>query len=190
MTSAITRAPSLTETIPLDRQFKEWSKENPSDPELLSLIGFPDRGLAWDDLLAKSRVVILAEAGSGKSEELNDRSRRQRLAGEFAFYATVHDVAQHGLADALPPADRPILEEWRRSDRPGRFFIDSVDEAKLDGIRLDRALRQLAAANLGAEGRAHVVLSGRFTDWEFSTTLFGLSKSYQYQRNARHRRHL
>jgi hypothetical protein len=74
----------LTETIPLDRQFKEWSRENPSDPELPSLIGFPDRGLAWDDLLTKSRVVILAETGSGKSEELNDCSRRQRLAGEFA----------------------------------------------------------------------------------------------------------
>ncbi len=156
----------MTETIPLNRQFKEWSKEDPSDPELLSLFGHTDRGLAWDDLLTRSRVVILAEAGSGKSEELSDRSGRQRQAGKFAFYATVHDVAQDGLADALPPADRPVLEEWRQSDNPGWFFIDSVDEAKLDGIQLDRALRRLATAILGAEGRAHIVLSGRFTDWE------------------------
>jgi hypothetical protein len=107
---------------------------------------------------------------------LNDRSGRQRQAGKYAFYATVHDVAQDGLADALPPADRPLLEEWRQSEKPGWFFIDSVDEAKLDGINLDRALRQLATAVLGAESRAHIVLSGRFTDWEFRRDLARLEQ--------------
>jgi hypothetical protein len=172
----ITRAASLTATIPLDRQFKDWSEEDPSDPELPSLFGYSDHGLTWHDLLAKSRVVILAEAGSGKSEELNDRSARQRQAGEFAFCATVHDVALDGLIDALRPADRPTLDEWRESDRPGWFFIDSVDQAKLDGIRLDRALRQLATAIHGAEGRAHIILSGRLTDWEFRRDLARLEQ--------------
>jgi hypothetical protein len=71
-------------------------------------------------------VVILAEAGGGKTEELRDQCWRQKDAGEFAFYATVQDAARDGLSEALSPAERPTLDEWRRSDRPGWFFIDSV----------------------------------------------------------------
>jgi len=161
----------LLKAIPLDRQFEEWSEKEPLDPELRSFFGLADHALKWSDLLDKPRVVILAEAGSGKSEELKDRCGRQVEAGQFAFYATVQDSAHHGLSDALPPRERPRLEEWRRSDRPGWFFIDSVDEAKLDGVRLDRAFRQLATAIHGAEGRAHIIISCRLTDWEFRRDL-------------------
>jgi hypothetical protein len=161
------RVHNLTETIALDRQFEEWSEEAPSDPEVRTLYRFSDRALTWANLLKKARVVILAEAGSGKTEELKNICARQSQAGEFAFYATVQDTARHGLSEALPPSARSKLEEWQRSDRPGWFFIDSIDEAKLDGVRLDRAFRQLATAIQGAEGRARIVISGRLTDWEF-----------------------
>ncbi len=124
--------------------------------------------LGWDELLAIRRVVILAEAGSGKTEELRERARLLLAAGKFAFYATVQDVGRDGLESALRLADRRSLHDWRASDEPGWFFVDSIDEAKLDNIRLDRALRQLADGIAGAEGRAHVVLSGRHTDWEFT----------------------
>jgi len=77
-------------------------------------------------------------------------------------------VGRDGLDKALRPADRPRLDAWRACNEPGYFFVDSIDEAKLDNIRLERALRQLADGLAGAEGRAHVVLSGRHTDWEFS----------------------
>lgn len=122
----------------------------------------------WDELLAKRRVVILAEAGSGKTEELRERVRLQLAAGKFAFYATVQDVGRDGLESALRRADRGGLQDWRASNEPGWFFVDSIDEAKLENIRLDRALRRLADGIAGAEGRAHVVLSGRHTDWEFA----------------------
>lgn len=124
--------------------------------------------LGWPELLAKRRVVILAEAGSGKTEELTEQARLQTSAGKFAFYATVQDVGRDGLENALRPADRERLNAWRSGDEPGWFFIDSIDEAKLDNIRLERALRQIANGIAGREGRAHIVLSGRYTDWEFA----------------------
>jgi hypothetical protein len=60
------------------------------------------------------------------------------------------------------------LNAWRDSNEPEWLFIDSIDEAKLDNIRLQRALRQIAEGIAGGESRAHIALSGRHTDWEFA----------------------
>lgn len=157
-------------TVPLDRRFYEWRKDADglAHSRYRAAAGLSDGMLRWSDLLAKRRVVILAEAGSGKTEELTEQARLQTAAGKFAFYATVQDVGRDGLDKALRPADRLRLDAWRRSSESGWFFIDSIDEAKLDNIRLERALRQIAEGIAGNEGRAHIVLSGRHTDWEFA----------------------
>ncbi|MEF9439089.1 hypothetical protein OWT26_01935 [Burkholderia sp. 1A5] len=156
--------------IPLNRQFYEW-REN-TDPlarsRFRAAAGLSNGLLGWSELIAKRRVVILAEAGSGKTVELSEQARQQTAAGRFAVYATVQDVGRDGLDKALRPADRQRLNDWRNSNEPGWFFIDSIDEAKLDNIRLERALRQIAEGIAGGESRAHIVLSGRHTDWEFA----------------------
>lgn len=155
-------------TVPLNRRFYEWRQDALDGSRYHAAAGLSDGMLGWAELLAKRRVVILAEAGSGKTEELSEQARLQSATGKFAFYATVQDVGRDGLDKALRPADRPRLDDWRASNEPGWFFIDSIDEAKLDNMRLERALRQLAAGIIGGEGRAHVVLSGCHTDWEFA----------------------
>lgn len=157
-------------TVALDRQFYEWREDADglAHSRYRSAAGLSDGMLGWPDLLAKRRVVILAEAGSGKTEEMAEQARLQTSTGKFAFYATVQDVGRDGLESAMRPADRARLKAWRSSSNSGWFFIDSIDEAKLDNIRLERALRQIANGIVGAEGRAHIVLSGRHTDWEFA----------------------
>ena len=141
----------MTTAIPLDRRFEEWSETEASDPELRARWGFKHQNQTWDSLLTKQRVVILAEAGSGKSEELKEQAACKIAAAEFAFYATVQDVGRKGLKEALHPRDRGKLDEWQKANSPGWFFIDSVDEAKFDGVRLDQACRELASAIHGAE---------------------------------------
>jgi hypothetical protein len=157
-------------TIALDRRFYEWSPDADglANSRYRAAAGLSDGMLGWPELLAKRRVVVLAEAGSGKTEELTEQARLQTAAGKFSFYATVQDVGRDGLENALHPADQGRLNAWRSSIEPGWFFIDSIDEAKLDKIRLERALRQIANGIVGGEGRAHIVLSGRHTDWEFA----------------------
>lgn len=157
-------------TISLDRRFYEWrgDADGIADSIYRSAADLSDGMLGWPELLAKRRVVILAEAGSGKTEELREQSRLQTAAGKFAFYATVQDVGHEGLESAMRAPDRDRLTAWRTSNESGWFFIDSIDEAKLDNIRLERALRQIANGIVGGEGRAHIVLSGRHTDWEFA----------------------
>jgi hypothetical protein len=102
---------------------------------------------------------------------LQARALRQRADGRFAFYAKVQDVGEHGLAGALRHQDRPLLSTWLTSDQPAWLFIDSVDEAKLDGIRLERALQQIAEGVDRAENRAHIIMSCRHTDWQFRRDL-------------------
>lgn len=153
-------------TIALNRRFAKWQEKDALDPELLSGLGIPDGQSGWDDLLAKRRVVLLAEAGSGKTVEMTEQARLQTNAGRFAFYVTVEDVGREGLDRALSVGDRSRLLSWRTSTEDAWFLIDSVDEAKLVGVRLEKAVRQLADGIAGAERRAHVVLSCRLTDWE------------------------
>lgn len=162
--------------IELKRQFVEWREKDGelSDPELYLRFGLRDKSKGWPDILKSHRVVVLAEAGSGKTEELKEQARRRSAEGAFAFYATVQDVGREGLDTAIDGSvggSRGSLAAWRASDQPAWFFVDSIDEAKLDGVRLERALSRLAEAIVGAEARAHIVLAGRHTDWEFRRDL-------------------
>lgn len=156
--------------IDLDRHFVEWRKDTNVDPEWFAFYSLHGK-LTWKDLLSRQRVVILAEAGSGKSEELKERARILTEEGKFAFYATVEAVGKDGLEDALSPSERAKLAEWRASDQPAWFFVDSVDEAKLDGVRLDTALRKVADGIANAETRSRIILSSRHTDWEYTRDL-------------------
>lgn len=154
-------------TIPLNRQFSEWHEDDSERAFRRGWMG-AEGLLEWPALLKRRRVVVLAEAGSGKTEELREQARLQSATGKAAFYATVQDVGRDGLDKALRRGDRTRLATWRANSDQGWFFIDSIDEAKLERISLERALRQLADGIAGAEDRAHIVLSGRHTDWEFA----------------------
>lgn len=162
--------------IALDRRFYEWKNEEPPDPRMHRALGLGDVGIGWDDLLSKWRAVVLAEAGSGKSTEMEERARLIRADGRAAFYAAVEDVGRDGLDAAVGPGAGLDLAVWRTSADDAWFFVDSVDEAKSSGVRLGKVLRKLADGLQGCEGRAHIILSGRITDWEFRTDLRAMEK--------------
>ena len=118
-------------TIDLDRRFVPWDNKDGSAIDAYAMSGWSRYSDDWPNLLKRRRVVILAEAGSGKTEELRERARLLAQAGQFAFCTTVQDVGDDGLDGALRQADRVRIEDWRVSDQPAWFFIDSVDEARL-----------------------------------------------------------
>jgi len=63
--------------------------------------------LEWSDLLARKRVVILAEAGSGKSTELTNQVQRLTAAGTPVFTATMQSIDRNGFERALGKAQLP-----------------------------------------------------------------------------------
>lgn len=162
--------------VDLRRRFQEWNDEEPLDPEMQRAWGLEDGGLGWEQLVSKMRVVILAEAGSGKTTELAERARLMAQSHDYVFHATVEDVGRDGLDDALSVDARNKLATWRQAADDAWFFIDSVDEAKVEGIKFERVMRKLAAGIHGAEERCHIFLSGRVTDWEPRRDLAALKK--------------
>ena len=84
-------------SVELDRQFVEVAENKETDPDMVARFGRLTGGaLSWNDLLARRRVVLLAEAGSGKTTEMKSQARRLR-ADQYSFYASVEDVGRHGL---------------------------------------------------------------------------------------------
>ncbi len=162
--------------IDLNRRFHEWKNTERPDPEILREWGLDEDGISWEELVTKRRVVILAEAGSGKSTEFAERARTMALSKSYVFHATVEDVGRDGLDDALSVEARSKLATWRKGVEEAWFFIDSVDEAKVAGVKFDRVVRKLAEGIHSAEERCYIFLSGRATDWEPRRDIEALKK--------------
>lgn len=107
-------------TIELDRWFVQCWDDERSDPDLVAHFGRTSGTLGWEDLFKKRRVVLLAEAGSGKTTEMKARAVALTAQGQASFYATVEDVGRRGLEAALKPAERARLCD--REVRRGLFL--------------------------------------------------------------------
>jgi hypothetical protein len=69
--------------IELDRTFWPLGDGDEYDPNTLrARAAFGLNQMRWSDLLAITRVVILAEAGTGKTHELWETARRLRREGK------------------------------------------------------------------------------------------------------------
>lgn len=163
-------------TVSLSRRFRR-ATENDERP-FHGLFGGDFKPYStWADLLDLSRVAILAEAGSGKSTEFESQCGALRSADKFAFSASVRNVAQAGLEGALVPSDRARLAAWKADDAAKCWlFIDSVDEARDQGVHFDTAARTLADAIAGYEERTHIYISSRFTDWDATADRVSMEK--------------
>jgi hypothetical protein len=156
--------------VDLDRRFKLLPERIVNGAEELDSIYGHGNELTWNDVLKRRRVVILAEAGSGKTRELEEKANQLRQSGKPGFFATVEEVGKSGRLVALS-ADRAYFDAWKASEDDAWFFIDSIDEAKKARIRLKVAVQAVAEEIRGCEGRAHIVLSGRHSDWDFRSDL-------------------
>lgn len=122
--------------------------------------------LNWEELRRRRRVVLLAEAASGKTEEFRHQCELLQGSSKPAFFLRIEELADRGTEAALDSASAHFLESWIAGSGEGWFFLDSVDEARLNRKNFDTALRRFAK-DLGAGlERAHVYVSCRVTDWK------------------------
>src|SRR4051812_8770 len=162
-------APSNTH-IELGRRFHELTDEEQANPEDLAALrawGI-EQGLFWPELLESERIIILSEAGSGKTSELKEQARRLVGEGKAAFFFPVEDLQSQNVCDllAMEPAKLGRFEAWLGEDGEiGWFFLDAVDELKLTQGKLHIALGRLAHALGVARARARVTLTCRPSDW-------------------------
>ncbi|WP_440811694.1 NACHT domain-containing protein [Pseudomonas syringae] len=172
--------------IDLDRTFsKILINSDVSDDTDLS--GGPSRRgeLHWPDLLSLHRVVLLSEAGSGKTAEIRNVTCWLRSEGKSAFFLRIENVMSE-LEDAFEEGTFEEFESWLTSDTEGWLLLDSVDEARLgDPREFERAIRKLGRLTKSTGAKAHILITGRSTAWRASTDLAICNKAFEFEASAR-----
>ena len=122
--------------------------------------------LDWKDLLNKKRVVLLAEASSGKTEEFKNITHKLIEEGKAAFFVCIEELADEGFEQSLAPDATSVFEKWKNGFEVGYFFLDSLDEARLNQKRFNTALKKLAQKIFPSLDRSRIFISCRVTDWK------------------------
>jgi hypothetical protein len=153
--------------IELNRCFVRIEKDREPSLDVGRMWGGKIGGwLDWSDLREHRRVVLLAEASSGKSSEFRNQKDQLCAQGHAAFFVTIEELADHPFEAALDPADLQTFDSWIKGTVEGWFFCDSVDEARLNRKSFEGALKRLARALGPSSERARIFISCRVTDWK------------------------
>ncbi|WP_050590170.1 NACHT domain-containing NTPase [Pseudomonas sp. URMO17WK12:I12] len=119
----------------------------------------------WKVLFTEYRVVILAEAGAGKTYELQWAANLLQNQGKAAFFIRIEDISDR-FETAFEIGTAEAFSAWLSGTDEAWFFLDSVDELRLTEARaFEQALRYFADQVGPASQRAHVYVSSRPYAW-------------------------
>lgn len=158
--------------INLDRRFRDLTREEQIEPSLLGSISGWEHGdgISWNEILESERVVVLAEAGSGKTRELQTQVKVLNDQEKPAFFIPIETLDKQGVREYLAsePGQAERFDSWLSDpeQKTAWFFLDSVDELKLVRGKLERALGKLTSALGRHANRARIIISSRPTDWQ------------------------
>lgn len=143
------------------------------------------KGLAdfgWNDILRKNRVIVLAEAGAGKTFEFRAQAMNLAKAGSHAFFLRLEDLAR-GLEFSFEEDSHFLdFEVWLNSDKKAYIFLDSVDEARITDPRdFEIALRILRKGIVKGLDRVSIFISSRVAAWRPNEDLEMCNKHFSVQ---------
>ena len=162
--------------IELGRRFKEYRTDE--TPEILAQRSYAaawfghEQGIAWDELLQNRLVVILGEPGSGKTWELKAKCRRLRPT---SFFLSLDRLVSEDISSILDEEEICQFEKWKTGDDEATFFLDAVDESKIQRdddffIALDRMKKAVGPSLM----RSRFVISSRISEWRPQTDREGV----------------
>ncbi|MDC7741234.1 NACHT domain-containing protein [Rhizobium binxianense] len=153
----------------LQRTFQDVPEESitqATDRSFLRGLGW-SKGATWEQLLLSQRVLIISEAGAGKTWECQNQAERLRLAGEPAFFVELATLATATFRETLDDAERDRLDQWIASQsETATFFLDSVDELSLTRTSFTLALKRFSDGIARQLGRARIVITSRPTPFD------------------------
>jgi hypothetical protein len=156
--------------VNLDRTFSSLlaTDKDVEDHEVMAIVE-GRRPLGWADVEDSHRAVILAGAGIGKTHEMKRRAEDKLKADKAAFFIRIEDIDEN-FELAFEVGDDEAFEAWLSSSENAWFYLDSIDEARLDDPRtFAKAIRQFARKIKAAQHRAHIVISSRPYAWRSRT---------------------
>ena len=120
------------------------------------------RGTTWEDLLRSRRVLMISEAGAGKTYECRGQAKRLWDDGEPAFFIEMAALATGDLRIQLDEEEETRLDAWLSSQSDvATFFLDSIDELKLTLGSFEQALKCLKKGIGSQLNRARIVITTR-----------------------------
>ncbi|MEF8729540.1 MAG: hypothetical protein V5B34_15235 [Accumulibacter sp.] len=159
-------------TLPVvvSRTFSPFKEAASDDPDFELWFRHKDgRGISWNDLIGKRLVVVVGEAGIGKTYEFRTQVRRLRSANKAAFFIPLNLLVNPDDWAIAVGEDASLFELWKSGTDQGYFFLDAVDEARLTGpTALRRALACMKRVLIGQTERASLFVSSRVSDWNLS----------------------
>lgn len=158
--------------VDLNRTFHELSSRNDWDDET-DFSQFFGRGsrLHWTDLIKEYRLIILSEAGSGKTAEIRHVTHLLKEQGKQAFFLRLEHIPRD-FEDAFEIGSHEEFEKWLASGEEGWLLLDSVDEARLRSPGdFELAIRKLGGKVRSVMDRTHVIITGRTSAWRPRTDL-------------------
>ena len=129
--------------------------------EFLASFGLSKR-IVWNDLLRSKRILIVSEAGAGKTYECQSQSQRLSRAGAPAFFVELSSLATVDLKDLFDCEEGARLDSWLASpDEEATFFLDSIDELKLTQHSFKLALTRFKKGIKDQLHRVRIVITTR-----------------------------
>lgn len=148
----------------IKRTFQSIQDKNLCDADQQSFLvslGW-SKGATWEDLLRSKRVLMISEAGAGKTYECREQAKLLRDAGEPAFFVELAILASTDLRDTLDDEEEARLNAWLSSQSDvATFFLDSIDELKLSLGSFEQALKRLKKIIGRQLGRARIIITTR-----------------------------
>ncbi|MEM1398172.1 MAG: hypothetical protein AAGH38_12090 [Pseudomonadota bacterium] len=161
---------TIGDHVHLDRTFSpiHATDKDAEDHEIMAFVEAREP-IGWAGVESSHRAVILAGAGIGKTHEMKRRADKKLGAGEVAFFIRVEDIDEN-FELSFEVGDDEAFEAWLSSSGEAWFYLDSIDEARLDDPRkFEKAIRRFARKIKAAQHRAHVVISSRPYAWRSHT---------------------
>ena len=156
--------------VPVVRRFSpiRSSSSDSDERQIQAILGFGNLA-TWEQIDKGYRSVIIAEAGAGKTFEMKARATHVEANGRPAFFIRIEDI-EEDFADAFEVGDAETFEQWLGSQTDAWFYLNSIDEARLENPRtFEKAIRRFSRAIKDAQHRAHVCISSRPYAWRPKT---------------------
>lgn len=135
----------------------------------------------WVDLFQLQRVIILAEAGAGKTAEIRFATKKLRREGKKAFFFRLEHI-NSDFDSSFEIGEKAEFDEWRTCDEQGWFFLDSVDEARLLGPKqFEQAIRKFGAELGENKQRAYIYITSRISEWRPQSDLDLVKKQLPFE---------
>ena len=151
--------------IQLSRTFSPTQDLQADGEDWSGFFGSAEERLTWRDLQEKPLVVILGEAGIGKTTEFELEVERLQSIGKPAFFVALNQISNSESWDRALAGAYVRYKRWRMSNETAYFFLDAVDEARLRGpADFEQALSVVPWVLSECMPRVRFVISSRPTD--------------------------